>query len=113
VSSVHLRQTSVTNFDNYDPSFIVLKDDTEILPLNFFSCDAEVYSTPFIMDDLLAALECCHNMFTGSDIIHNQMLCHLLSTVKELCCSCTTGMSNSMGYMNKKEYVLILSVTEV
>jgi hypothetical protein len=50
--------TSVFNSNNYDPSFKLLKETTETLPLNFFSRFTEPYKAVLHVDELLVTGGC-------------------------------------------------------
>jgi hypothetical protein len=72
-NTITLNLSLVCSSSNYDPSFRAIVDSAEALRLNFSSCVAEAYNTPFSMDELW-------KLWNGPET-------HLASTVSiNLCC---------------------------
>jgi hypothetical protein len=83
VPSLHHKETSpntsassfslICSSDIYGPSFRVIKEIAETLPLNFTLRVAVAFYTIFSMDELLGALERCLNTSPGPEGIRNYL----------------------------------------
>jgi hypothetical protein len=78
----------VCSSDNYDPCSRAINNSSETLPLNFTPHVTEAYNTTFTMDELLAALERCCNLYLGPDGIRNEMLSPFCPQARSFFCPC-------------------------
>ena len=59
---------------NYSESLLMIKTQQEKVKLNFKSQNNEIFNKDFNLDELLEAIQLSHDLATGSDEIHYQML---------------------------------------
>ena len=62
---------------NYSESFRKIKTKQEKVKLNFKSQNNEIYNKDFNLDELVEAIQLLHDLVTGPDAIHHQILKHL------------------------------------
>ena len=68
---------NISSSENYDPTFLALKQKEESKPIEFPKDTGENYNIPFTEWELMDALSVCKDTSPGPDNIHNQMLKHL------------------------------------